>query len=1010
MKSQRKHFQQFNDKGFEIHDFSVSSPWEKFISEIEMNLRKLSLDAVQYFSRNNKKQNITKIIEVNGKQTKLKYKNFGSFQKNSDSKFFPLMKAMMETKKEFSSPELLQRWFGLSEFIIIKIKDFSLNEASIILSSLSIALDNCGSPVPVFVLLIDGLKKHYIGYATHNNITTKFDSLIQSNDDIIDFPHLLDMFCMKLEIPPEKTKKISISSHFTYDINSDDIPVDKKYIGIFPYKQKEYESTINYSKYSDPISRILLEVKWPYFQDKKILEKDSLTLFNPFLSKFWRLRVEFLESPQCLLCEGLTQLMNFFIKGKKIESLLGLLEKNTNKTKKSGKIIGMFGRIKNSLQNSLSKKSPLPNLDIKDIIQDLFIFNQDENLNENENENSNENQKDNEKLDRKESLNLPRLSIKTAPSNTLISRLALHCAFQENLKKIAQIWNQFLIHLRWCWENGKKLPGIPLSPPDLRYSLIYQKLQMLNLCIEKKTREKNEKQNLKENSKENLKENSNENSNENLNENSNENSNDNLKDILNENSNDNLKDILNENDSTEVANGWDIGEDILDEMIGEDDNKQNHQEYIKENVNIEKENDSIESSGNDSDEDSQEQPDLDLDNLDVPDFDFQNISSDESENESENNLGNKLENNLENESKSESNNNLESESNNNLESESNNNLENEKIQNFQNFQPSGQLKFVDGMLLLKTGEKMWEPITQDPLHLTEDKLIEQQELFVRLGTSEHGANIRAQIQSKQLLADMQAFKAANKNSILEDFVRWYSPRDWIVDSSNINQGKLSSRMIKQNNIWVKTWEEANPIPAQNQKPLFDHIKEAEVALHYFDTLSSKEILRQLLGIAISSTVDLLINTPVSKCSKIKNQLINLINQINSLYSTKMKKNEIEKLIEMIQEIEIEIIQLNSLWKKLNGDLEMIQEFLSSTNFRIKINDERKREIVLHLFNEFSQENENDFSLPEPENKEFIFRISSPYPIQSSNPVSHRMYAFVSNGVLRISTAISESYI
>lgn len=31
------------------------------------------------------------------------------------------------------------------------------------------------------------------------------------------------------------------------------------------------------------------------------------------------------------------------------------------------------------------------------------------------------------------------------------------------------------------------------------------------------------------------------------------------------------------------------------------------------------------------------------------------------------------------------------------------------------------------------------------------------------------------------LSDMEAFKAANPGGTLEDFVRWYSPRDWVED-------------------------------------------------------------------------------------------------------------------------------------------------------------------------------------------------------------------------------------
>lgn len=35
--------------------------------------------------------------------------------------------------------------------------------------------------------------------------------------------------------------------------------------------------------------------------------------------------------------------------------------------------------------------------------------------------------------------------------------------------------------------------------------------------------------------------------------------------------------------------------------------------------------------------------------------------------------------------------------------------------------------------------------------------------------------------SASLLSDMESFKAANPNGTIEDFIRWYSPRDWIED-------------------------------------------------------------------------------------------------------------------------------------------------------------------------------------------------------------------------------------
>ena len=87
--------------------------------------------------------------------------------------------------------------------------------------------------------------------------------------------------------------------------------------------------------------------------------------------------------------------------------------------------------------------------------------------------------------------------------------------------------------------------------------------------------------------------------------------------------------------------------------------------------------------------------------------------------------------------------------------------------------------------------------------MTEDMLWEQATVLARLGTSEEAARVRAKMQSSSLLSDMQAFKvsddlylvgkgsltrlpfqAANPGCLLEDFVRWYSPRDWIEEDPN----------------------------------------------------------------------------------------------------------------------------------------------------------------------------------------------------------------------------------
>lgn len=78
-----------------------------------------------------------------------------------------------------------------------------------------------------------------------------------------------------------------------------------------------------------------------------------------------------------------------------------------------------------------------------------------------------------------------------------------------------------------------------------------------------------------------------------------------------------------------------------------------------------------------------------------------------------------------------------------------------------------------------------------------------------------------------------SFQAANPGCVLEDFVRWYSPRDYVEEEvvdgngSTVIRGELSARMKIPGNMWVEAWDTARVTPARRQKRLFDDTKEAE---------------------------------------------------------------------------------------------------------------------------------------------------------------------------------------
>ncbi|KCV67617.1 hypothetical protein H696_05904 [Fonticula alba] len=88
-------------------------------------------------------------------------------------------------------------------------------------------------------------------------------------------------------------------------------------------------------------------------------------------------------------------------------------------------------------------------------------------------------------------------------------------------------------------------------------------------------------------------------------------------------------------------------------------------------------------------------------------------------------------------------------------------------------------------LLLHPDRPVFVPFTQEVEALTEDQLASQQMDFEQLGSSSDASAQRAQMQSRWLLSDMQAFKAANPGCRLEDFIRWHSPADWAATPEGV---------------------------------------------------------------------------------------------------------------------------------------------------------------------------------------------------------------------------------
>ncbi|KAG1368319.1 rab3 GTPase-activating protein catalytic subunit-like [Cocos nucifera] len=151
----------------------------------------------------------------------------------------------------------------------------------------------------------------------------------------------------------------------------------------------------------------------------------------------------------------------------------------------------------------------------------------------------------------------------------------------------------------------------------------------------------------------------------------------------------------------------------------------------------------------------------------------------------------------------------------------------------------GAIHPCENLTMLETDEPIYSPVTQEGPVLTEELIKETEEFVMRTGRS------------------VCLTPAANPGCILEDFIRWHSPPDWMemVSDDQVNdsvdgegssrQGQLSGRMQKEGNLWRELWETAKALPAVKQTPLFDEDLAVESILTTLEDIPPSELFEQL---------------------------------------------------------------------------------------------------------------------------------------------------------------------
>jgi len=341
----------------------------------------------------------------------------------------------------------------------------------------------------------------------------------------------------------------------------------------------------------------------------------------------------------------------------------------------------------------------------------------------------------------------------------------------------------------------------------------------------------------------------------------------------------------------------------------------------------------------------------------------------------------------------------------------------------------GRVDRVGDLKLLNGKNFMYRPHLQEPAPMTEDQVAEQADVLMQLGSDVAGSEVRAKLQSANLLSDMESFKAANPGCELADFVRWHSPRDW--DEAN----GLSSRMKASGNMWKNLWEQARAVPAHRQKRLFDETREAEKVLQFLTNLGPGDLAQLILPTLLQAAhIRILSSDENMECSS-NNVLIDLHTQMIKLtcsvsktisapeirhyrgniilqeYTT--REDKAWQALECLNRVELHISRYMSLRKKFVYDLNVAEyeikededalsemsrfvHSLCQEGAEVKVPGAARGpagRLIQAIFRESAQDSEpRPSGLPHPRVRQFVLKCLAGRPLPSSRPTPQRLYA------------------
>uniref|UniRef100_A0A673XL08 Rab3 GTPase-activating protein catalytic subunit n=1 Tax=Salmo trutta TaxID=8032 RepID=A0A673XL08_SALTR len=521
---------------FEITDFTTASEWERFVSRVEEVLNDWKLIG-NNSSKPPEKGEYTsgtweeKTQDINFADFKFSVTHHclkqeseeGEGKEEPEEDAFPTaMQDLLCMNNDFPPrAHCLVRWYGMREFVVISPGAnceaiISESKCNLLLSSISISLANTGCQVPMFVQIQQKWRRMYHGECQGLGVRTDFE-MVHLRKVPSQYNHLsglLDIFKSKIGCPLTPLPPINIAIRFTYVLQD-----WQQYS--WPQQPPDFDALLGgevggvefgklpFGACEDPISELHLATTWPHLTEGIVVDNDVYSDLDPLQAPHWSVRVRKADSPTCLLGDFLTEFFKLCSKKESTEEILGrgpveeegkddishALSKLTEPTAVPIPKLSVSNMVhsarKRIRRHRRVDESPLSNDVLNSIL--LYLFPDaavDKSSSENSETKASQLNTDG-KPEEKESddYNLYN-QLKSAPSDSLTYRLALCVClvnfYHGGVRAVAHLWQEFVLEMRYRWENNYLVYGLASGPPDLRCCLLHQKLQMLNCCIERK--------------------------------------------------------------------------------------------------------------------------------------------------------------------------------------------------------------------------------------------------------------------------------------------------------------------------------------------------------------------------------------------------------------------------------------------------------------------------------------------------------------------------------------------